>query len=489
MLDPHARPALADPGDPGRRGAGLGVIGRGGGAAGPGGRQVELLDVVRDHASGRDAGPQGGERVAHHGQPLMGDAVRPVVADLAVEPGRHVVLDQLVERCGLDAVPLIVGGPVVGGRDRPAVLAVVELVPPAVEHREIEPAVDRGLHPGGAAGLERSQGVVEPDVAAREQGARHRHVVVRQEHDAVADLGVVGEAHQVLDHALAHLVGRVGLAGDHELDGAHGVQQQALEALRIAQHQGQALVGGHPSGEADREDLRIEHRVGPAQLGISGAALLPRRAQATTDIGHQIRAHLGAHAPQLLVRDLGHSPPARAQIRLRPVHGQGLHARIDPGRHVHAVGHRRDGDLVGVEAVPQPGEHLPRHRAVQLGHAVGPLGQAQAHDGHVEPAAVAAVVVLAPQSQDLLERGGPGQLGGEEALDHLALEAVDAGRDRGVRGEHSRGAHRGEGLEPGHAPAAVGAGAHQLGDALDSGEARVALVAVEDLRVGGAGEP
>ena len=46
---------------------------------------------------------------------------------------------------------------------------------------------------------------------------------------------------------------------------------------RIAQHQGQALVGGHPSGEADREDLRIEHRVGPAQLGISGAALLPRQ--------------------------------------------------------------------------------------------------------------------------------------------------------------------------------------------------------------------
>src|SRR4030095_1825655 len=39
------------------------------------------------------------------------------------------------------------------GGDAPAVVAVVPLVPPAVEDRQVQAAVERGLHAGGAAGL------------------------------------------------------------------------------------------------------------------------------------------------------------------------------------------------------------------------------------------------------------------------------------------------------------------------------------------------
>ena len=58
----------------------------------------------------------------------------------------------------------------------------------------------------------------------------------------------------------------------------------------------------------------------------------------------------------------------------------------------------------------------------------------------------------------------------------VAVEAVDAGRHRGVRGEHRAGAHRLQRLV--EAETVV---LDELADALDTEEARVALVGVEHL--------
>ena len=66
---------------------------------------------------------------------------------------------------------------------------------------------------------------------------------------------------------------------------------------------------------------------------------------------------------------------------------------------MHAVGDRGDGDFGVVEARPEGGEHAAGHHAVQFGHAVGPLGKPQAHDGHVEHERVAVGEVLAPRSR------------------------------------------------------------------------------------------
>lgn len=126
--------------------------------------------------------------------------------------GGDAVLDERVEGVGLQLVaPFLAGGGPVGGGDRPAEVGVEPLVPPAVTDREVEAAVERGLHPAGAAGLQRAQRVVEPDVAAGVELLGHAHAVVRQEDDAVAYPGVVGEPHQLLDEPLAAVVGGVGL--------------------------------------------------------------------------------------------------------------------------------------------------------------------------------------------------------------------------------------------------------------------------------------
>ena len=150
---------------------------------------------------------------------------------LVVEVDPHAVLDEVVERGGLDVVTTLGVFDAVGGRDGPTVLAVVPLVPPPVEDREVEPAVERRLHARRPTRLERAQRVVQPNVAARVEGLRHLDVVVGQEDDAVTNLGVVGELHHLLDEPLAQVVGRVRLASDDQLHGTLLVQQDLLLSL------------------------------------------------------------------------------------------------------------------------------------------------------------------------------------------------------------------------------------------------------------------
>ena len=197
-----------------------------------------------------------------------------------VERGRDRVLDEVVQRLGLEVVAPVGILDAVGRRDRPAVLAVEPLVPPPVEDRQVESAVQGGLHARRATGLQRADRVVQPHVAAGVQRRRHRDVVVRQEHDAVTHVLGVREVHQLLDEPLAAVVSRVRLAGDHELHGALGIGEQGPQPLGIAQHEGEPLVRRHAAGEADREDVGIEHRVDPAELGIGRAAVDPGLAQA-----------------------------------------------------------------------------------------------------------------------------------------------------------------------------------------------------------------
>ena len=109
----------------------------------------------------------------------------------------------------------------------------------------------------------------------------------------------------------------------------------------------------------------------------------------------------------------------------------------DPGGRVHAVGDRTDRHLPGVETRPEAGEHLPADLAVQHGHAVDPLREAHAHDGHVEHVVVAARVGLRAEREHPLHRQpGPCGVSGEVPFDQLAREAVDARGYRSVRREY-----------------------------------------------------
>ena len=482
VVDRDARPGLPDPCLVLREITRPGAVVTHDRGVGPSGRGVQPLGVVADHPRGEDLGPEGAQGVAEHLQPALRQAVLVGVVEDRGDP----LLDEVVERRRLDVVAAIGVLDAVGRGDRPAVLAVEPLVPPAVEDGEVERSVEGRIHARGAAGLERAKGVVQPHVAPRVEVPGHGDVVVRQEDDAVADLGVVGEAHHLLDELLARLVGRVGLAGDDELHRPLGVVQQRLEPLGVAEHEGEALVGRHASGEADGQHVRVEDRLGPAQLGLRGAAVAPAVAQPASGLGHEVGAQLALGRPHLAAGDGADLVPLLGDVEVAAAEvlaGQPEDPVVDPGGGVHAVGDRGDRHLDLVEARPQPVEHLPADHAVELGDAVGAAGDAQAHDRHVEDPARAALVGLGPELQQPLGRDA-GQLlrTTEVELDQRGVEAVDARRHRGVGGEDGPGPRRLERLVEAHA--LLG----QLADPLDAEEAGVPLVGVVDLRLGRPGE-
>ena len=156
------------------------------------------------------SGPRVRSDAAH---PLQPAPRRPAGRPL-VEQGDDLALEEVEQarRLGLVAPAEVV--PALGRGDGPAVLAVEELVPPAVEDRAVEDAVEGRLLAAGAARLQRPAGGVQPHVAALEQHAGHGDVVVLEERDPVADVLLAGELDDLADHLLAEVVGRVGLAGE-----------------------------------------------------------------------------------------------------------------------------------------------------------------------------------------------------------------------------------------------------------------------------------
>ena len=154
----------------------------------------------------------------------MPDPVRGIAHVAApVVGGNDVVLQQLVQRFGFFAPAARVVEALRHRLDRPAVLAVVALVPPTVQHRQVDHAVDAGLHAGRAARLERVDRIVQPHVHPGHQPARQAQVVVLDQQDAALELGHPRDLGDAADQVLARLVGGVGLAGE---------QQAAPGALR-----------------------------------------------------------------------------------------------------------------------------------------------------------------------------------------------------------------------------------------------------------------
>ena len=297
------------------------------------------------------------------------------------------------------------------------------------------------------------------------------------------DLRAIGELDHLLNECLTGIVGGVRLPCDDQLDRPVRVEQQCLQTLRIAQHQRQTLVGRYPPGESDCQHVGIERRWDPAQFGFGGTALQPRLGQPFPHIGDQLGAQLRSDPPDMSEVHLVDSLPLGGFAQHLGGAGQfpgQLHPfRRRPRGSVHTVGDRPDRHLRWVEPGPQLIEHGPAYPAVQLGHPVGPLGQSQTHVCHVEFVRI----VLRTESQHPFHRHARQQstLGivAEVALHHLQRESIDTRRNRCVRGEHRAGPHHGQrGIE------VEMIGGHELADALQSEETRVALVHMEDVRGG-----
>ena len=91
--------------------------------------------------------------------------------------------------------------------------------------------------PGRAGRLERAARVVEPDVDALDQEPADAHVVVLEDEDAAAQLRRARALEDLLDDLLPGPVGRVGLAGEDDLDRPVRVPQQPGEPVDVAEQQ------------------------------------------------------------------------------------------------------------------------------------------------------------------------------------------------------------------------------------------------------------
>ena len=188
--------------------------------------------------------------------------------------------------------------------------------------------------------------------------------------------------------------------------GPLGVQQQRLEPLGVAQHQGQPLVGRHAAGEADGQDVGVEGGRRPAQLGLGGPAGQRGLPDPAAHLLDQPAAQRPADAPQVAGRDLVDAVEVDSPSTLdRVALAGGLRAHLDqlaggPRRGVHAVGDRADRHVVLVEARPQVAEHAAADVPVQLADAVGALPQPQAHVRHVELRRV----LLGAEREQLVQR-------------------------------------------------------------------------------------
>ena len=154
--------------------------------------------------------------------------------------------------------------------DRPAIVARPAFVPPAIEDAYVDDAVGRRLHPARARSLHGAARVVQPDVHALYEEARDPHVVVLEDEHAATELGRARLGEDSLDHLLCGPVGGVRLAGEHDLDGALFVPQEACQPVDIREQQPSPLVRREPPREADGQCVRVQ---GPLELLQNGGRL------------------------------------------------------------------------------------------------------------------------------------------------------------------------------------------------------------------------
>ena len=113
---------------------------------------------------------------------------------------RHdLVFEQVVDGAGVQRVLVLGVGLAVA--DGPAAGEFGGFVEPAVEDAQVQHAVDAGLHAAGAAGLFAAPRIVEPQVHALHQFARHLHVVVFEEDHVLPQFRIARELHDLADAA------------------------------------------------------------------------------------------------------------------------------------------------------------------------------------------------------------------------------------------------------------------------------------------------
>ena len=277
-----------------------------------------------------------------------------------------------------------------------------------------------------------------------DQVLRRLLAVVLHERDPAPELRSTRELVDPLQEALALLVGRVSLAGKEELDRPERVGQDPPEPLGVGEDEVRPLVGREAARKADRQHRRVQEaplrheRRGLQRAGGIGVA--PQFAHPVQELVLERDVEL----PELVVRDRLDERPDRLHVVLLLPVRRGLEEvavvergdpRVEPGRQVHPVRDRRDGD-VGLRPVrPERAEEGARDLAVPLRDRVRMAAEPEREHRHVEP--VARRVRVPAQREELLGRD-PELVAvlAERAGDQIVWEDVEARRHRGMGGEY-----------------------------------------------------
>ena len=272
------------------------------------------------------------------------------------------------------------------------------------------------------------------------------HVVLLDQRHAALEALLARPAMHLGRVGLAVAVARMRLAGEHDLQRALAVGQDAAQTLGFAEDERCALVGGEAAREADGERVGVEgltcakHHLGR----LAAAARLTR--QPFTDELHQSRTQLRAHGPEFACIGLLRGCPRilatldRVQIEADRTLPECLRLGCEPRARMHAVGDMADGHQRGIRHAVHLLPHLAAHAAVQRRHAVHMLRRAQCQHGHAERRLRVGGPLRAHVQERTARQTGLAPAGLQGVGDHLGVVSIVARGHRRVRGEHGAGA-------------------------------------------------
>ena len=147
--------------------------------------------------------------------------------------------------------------------DRKSVQAVVPFGPPAVEHRQVQAAVEHHLLAAGAARFERPPRIVEPDVDPLDEVAADVDVVILDEEQLAGESRIADQPRDLLQDLLAGPIVWMRLAREDQLHRHLRIVEQRDGRFEILQDQIGAFVGGEAPREADGQRVEAQR---PAKL-------------------------------------------------------------------------------------------------------------------------------------------------------------------------------------------------------------------------------
>ena len=144
--------------------------------------------------------------------------------------------------------------------DRPAVISVVSLIPPAVQDADVQYAVHRRFLPACATRFQGRPGVVQPDVDTLCKEVRRMHFIVFDECNVTRQTVVRCKRIDLMDQVFSMFVRWMCFSGENDLNRPPLIEHHRFDAVQIVEHQRGSLVTGKSACKSDGKGIRIQQR-------------------------------------------------------------------------------------------------------------------------------------------------------------------------------------------------------------------------------------